>query len=75
MHKHHFSRYHSINQVNFARQNSGGTCGPQFNGPQFSTEEFDKFAKECGFQHKPSSSKFPQANGEAERAVKTVKTI
>ena len=44
-------------------------------GPQFSAEDFIKFAKEYGFHHKPSSPKFSQPNSEAERAVKTVKTI
>ena len=45
------------------------------NWPQFSAEEFNKVARKYGFHHKPSSPKFPQSNGEAERAVKTVKTI
>lgn len=45
------------------------------NGPQYSAEEFACFAKEYGFQHLTSSPKFPQANGEAERVVKTIKAI
>ena len=45
------------------------------NGPQYSAEEFVCFAKEYEFQHLTSSLKFPQANGEAERAVKTIKAI
>ncbi|KAL0149497.1 hypothetical protein M9458_055285 [Cirrhinus mrigala] len=43
------------------------------NGPQFSAEYFQKFAKEWGFSHTTSSPRYPQANGEAERAVRTVK--
>ncbi len=43
------------------------------NGPQFSAEYFKKFAKEWSFSHTTSSPRYPQANGEAERAVRTVK--
>ena len=38
------------------------------NGPQFSSEEFQKFAKKWGFKH-------PQSNGLPENAVKTVKRL
>ena len=40
------------------------------NGPQFSAESFAQFAQSYGFTHKTSSPRFPQANGEAERAVR-----
>ncbi len=43
------------------------------NGPQFSAKYFRKFAKEWGFSHTTSSLRYPQANVEAERAVRTVK--
>ena len=45
------------------------------NGPQYSADEFADFAKEHGFSHVPSSPKYPQSNGEAERAVKTIKSL
>ena len=45
------------------------------NGPQYSSLEYKKFTEEYGFLHTTSSPKFPQSNGEAERAVKTVKVL
>ena len=45
------------------------------NGPQYHSDEFTQFAKEWGFQHSTRSPRYPQANGEVERAVKTVKNI
>ena len=42
------------------------------NGPQYSAKEF---AKSYEFTHKTSSPYHPQGNGEAERAVKTVKKL
>ncbi|KAJ7996477.1 hypothetical protein DPEC_G00237470 [Dallia pectoralis] len=45
------------------------------NGPQFSGSHFKAFAAEYGFVHITSSPKFPQSNGEAERAVQTVKNL
>ena len=45
------------------------------NGPQYSAKAFEKFAREYGFEHQTSSTKYPQANGAAERAIKTVKQL
>lgn len=42
-------------------------------GPQFSGSAFSALAATYGFSHVTSSPRFPQSNGEAERAVQTVK--
>ena len=45
------------------------------NGPQFTSSEFAQFGREWGFEHRTSSPGHQQANGQAESAVKTSKTI
>uniref|UniRef100_A0A3B3DJS6 Integrase catalytic domain-containing protein n=1 Tax=Oryzias melastigma TaxID=30732 RepID=A0A3B3DJS6_ORYME len=45
------------------------------NGPQFSGSHFQTFAACYGFEHVTSSPRFPQSNGEADRAVQTVKRL
>ena len=45
------------------------------NGPQYTAEVYRQFAKEYNFQHLTSSPYYPQGNGEAERAVRTIKDL
>lgn len=45
------------------------------NGPQYSSEEFRKFAKVYDFQHETSSPHHPASNGLAEKYVQIVKRI
>ena len=48
-------------------------CVATDNGPQFIAADFAKFAEQYGFTHIKSSPKYPQANGEVERAIQTTK--
>ena len=45
------------------------------NGPQYSGAEFAEFAREYNFEHVTTSPRHAQANGEAEAAVKTLKSM
>ena len=45
------------------------------NGPQFTSSEFAQFGREWAFEHRTSSPGHQQANGQAESAVKTAKSI
>ena len=45
------------------------------NGPQFSSAHFSAFAATYVFTHTTSSPRYPQSNGESERAVRTLKQL
>ena len=45
------------------------------NGPQYSSEEFRRFAQQYEFEHVTSSLGYPQSNDKAESAVKQAKRI
>ena len=44
-------------------------------GPQFTSREFKSFADQWGFHHQTSTPHYPQSNGRAEAAVKSMKRI
>ena len=44
-------------------------------GPQYSSDEFKRFTGDWGISHVTSSPGHPSANGEAERAVRTMKEL
>ena len=50
-------------------------CVVSDNEPQYSSEEFSEFMREYHCRHITSSPLYPQSNGEAERAVKTIKGL
>ena len=45
------------------------------NGPEFSSREFEEFAKYYGFKDTTTSQRYPQTNGLVERAVQTAKNL
>ena len=45
------------------------------NGPQFSSSRFQQFCREWGVSHRTSSPHYPQSNGRAEAAIKSMKKL
>ncbi|XP_038151255.1 uncharacterized protein K02A2.6-like [Cyprinodon tularosa] len=45
------------------------------NGRQYTSQQFQEFAKQWDFTHTTSSPEFPQSNGLAERAVRSAKQL
>ena len=45
------------------------------NGPQFSSDQFKRFAKEWDFMHDPLGPKHAKSSGMAQSAMKTVKEL
>jgi hypothetical protein len=45
------------------------------NGPQYSSQEYQRFSEAWDFRHITSSPLFPQSNGFAEKAVGTIKNL
>ena len=45
------------------------------NGPQYSSELYQKFCHVYGITHRTSSPTYPQSNGQAERSIQTVKRL
>lgn len=45
------------------------------NGPEFSSSAFQLFSKAWHFKHITSSPRYPQSNGQVERAIQTIKNI
>ena len=51
------------------------SCLRSDNGPQFDCTEMERFATSYGFKHRTSSPRYPQSNGQVERAVQTIKNL
>ncbi|KAA0714109.1 Retrovirus-related Pol polyprotein from transposon opus [Triplophysa tibetana] len=45
------------------------------NGPQYASQEFKRFAENWEFEHKTSSPRYAQSNGQAERMIQTIKRM
>ena len=58
----------------FARFGASATLVTD-NGSQFASREFKAFAKSWSFNHITASPRYPQSNGKAKNAVKTVKGL
>lgn len=67
---------HVVNQLKtiFSRQGIPDIVFSD-NGPEFSSGIFRAFSLEWKFKHQTSSPRYPQSNGQAERAVQTIKSM
>ena len=45
------------------------------NGPQYTSEEYQRFVRDWGISHTTTSPHYPQANGMAEKLVQIVKRL
>ena len=45
------------------------------NSPELDSHEFADFSTDWQFQHITSSPRYPQSNGEVDRAVQTIKMV
>ena len=45
------------------------------NGPPFNSSDFQSFSQDLGFKHRKITPRWPRANGEVERFVRTVKKV
>lgn len=58
----------------FSRQGIPEMCCTD-NGPEFSSRLFTCFSRKWRFKHNTSSPRYPQSNGQVERAIQTVKAM
>jgi len=61
-------------KVHFSRYGVPAICHTD-NAPQFTSAEYENFAKAYSFQHTTSSPYHPEGNGRAEAAVKLIKMM
>ena len=78
-----FSRYMEVQKLSSTTATTAGCAFPSWcpcstcklHGPQHASYEMKEFAESYRFTHITSSPHYPQANGQAERAVKTAKSL
>ena len=61
-------------KIVYARHRAPSKVVPD-KGPQYASLELARFAKTYRFIHQTSNPRYPQSNGEAERAVRTIKVF
>ena len=71
-----FNSRQIINNIKYFFREMGIPCRLRSdNGPQFDSREFQTFLKDYGVTWSPSTPHYPQSNGLAESAVKSMKSI